>query len=359
VPPGAESEVIPTQILATLRIPLPDENTPLLKAALAYAWRGWRVVPLHHLLDGACSCGHVSCRPGGKEEKSIAKHPRPHQWQIEASTNEERIYTWWQEWPNANVGIATGAESGLVVLDVDVHEGKTGPTSLAALEEELGALPPTLTARTGSGGEHRLFRAPDFIVRDSTHWRGATGVDWRADGGQIVAVPSVALAGRYAWLNDLKVAALPPAWVEAHRKHEAERGTKATVVLESAPPTAEELAEDKRIVEKASTAANAKKFRALWTGRWKDLGYPSQSEADAALVQILEFWCEGDAARIDRLFRQSGLNRDKWQSRPDYREKTISRAMAFGVERRQSATRWRETIEQIIARAKKRKCSHG
>ena len=52
-------------------------------------------------------------------------------------------------------------------------------------------------------------------------------------------------------------------------------------------------------------------------------GYPSHSEADLALCNLLAFWTGGDPARMERLFAQSGLVRAKWRNRPDYRERTI------------------------------------
>ena len=67
---------------------------------------------------------------------------------------------------------------------------------------------------------------------------------------------------------------------------------------------------DDSVIVKASEAKNGEKFRRLWSG---DItGYPSHSEADAALTSMLAFWCGGDAGQIDRLFRQSGLMREKW-----------------------------------------------
>jgi hypothetical protein len=79
------------------------------------------------------------------------------------------------------------------------------------------------------------------------------------------------------------------------------------------------------ILEKAKTAANGEKFRKLWRGEWQDC-YSSQSEADLALTGMLAFWCGPDAERIDGMFRQSGLYREKWE-RADYREDTIAKAM--------------------------------
>lgn len=84
---------------------------------------------------------------------------------------------------------------------------------------------------------------------------------------------------------------------------------------------------DDDILKKARNAANGAKFRALYDqGSWKGYGYPSQSEADQALCRMLAFWCDGDVSTIDRLFRQSGLYRDKWE-RDDYREDTIKNAI--------------------------------
>ena len=68
--------------------------------------------------------------------------------------------------------------------------------------------------------------------------------------------------------------------------------------------------DDVALIEKARTAANGAKFERLWNGDWRD--YPSQSEADLALCSQLVFWTGGDRDRVDRLFRQSSLFRQKW-----------------------------------------------
>lgn len=82
---------------------------------------------------------------------------------------------------------------------------------------------------------------------------------------------------------------------------------------------------DEALLERAMNAANGAKFRRLWNG--ETAGYPSHSEADLALCSLLAFWTGGDAARIERLFNRSGLVRDKWRNRPDYRERTIRTAI--------------------------------
>jgi primase-polymerase (primpol)-like protein len=82
---------------------------------------------------------------------------------------------------------------------------------------------------------------------------------------------------------------------------------------------------DAELIEKAMNAANGDKFRVLWQGDTS--GYPSHSEADQALCNLLAFWTGGDAHRIERLFEKSGLVRDKWRNRADYRERTIRTAI--------------------------------
>ena len=80
---------------------------------------------------------------------------------------------------------------------------------------------------------------------------------------------------------------------------------------------------DSEIIEKASSAKNGAKFSALWRG---DIaGYPSASEADLALCNLLVFYTQ-DPSQIERLVRQSGLYREKWD-RPDYAAATISTAL--------------------------------
>jgi putative DNA primase/helicase len=86
---------------------------------------------------------------------------------------------------------------------------------------------------------------------------------------------------------------------------------------------------DKELIEKAKNADNGDKFRRLWRGDTS--GYPSHSEADLALVGSLAFWTGGDRRRIDHLFRQSDLYREKWD-RDDYRDRTIDEALTGRTE---------------------------
>lgn len=92
---------------------------------------------------------------------------------------------------------------------------------------------------------------------------------------------------------------------------------------------------DAELLERAMGASNGEKFERLWNGR--TVGYESQSEADMALCCLLAFWTGGDQARIDQLFRESGLFREKWDEvhyadGSTYGEKTVERAVAQTTE---------------------------
>lgn len=80
--------------------------------------------------------------------------------------------------------------------------------------------------------------------------------------------------------------------------------------VKAAAPTFSYLTDDS-VIAKASACANGNKFKRLWEGKTGDYNEDS-SRADMALAGILAFWCGGDIVQMDRLFRQSGLMRDKW-----------------------------------------------
>ena len=85
---------------------------------------------------------------------------------------------------------------------------------------------------------------------------------------------------------------------------------------------------DEEIVSKAGAAKNGEKFTLLFQGKFEDAGYGSASEADLALCSILRFW-SNDRDQVDRLFRQSGLYREKWD-RDDYKARTLEAAFNGG-----------------------------
>jgi hypothetical protein len=88
---------------------------------------------------------------------------------------------------------------------------------------------------------------------------------------------------------------------------------------------------DSEIVDRAMAAANGAKFKALWGGDTTEYA-SDDSRADLALCCHLAFWTGSDRQRIERLFRKSGLFREKWD-REDYRDRTIAASIAITKER--------------------------
>ena len=103
--------------------------------ALEYANRGIRIFPL---------------RP--RDKRPLTTHGFK-----EATADEAQILEWWDKWPDANIGLVTGAISGCWVLDLDGDAD-------ALLNARNIALPQTPTSRTGGGGKHILFKHPGRVV---------------------------------------------------------------------------------------------------------------------------------------------------------------------------------------------------
>lgn len=177
----------------------------LLEKAVEYAARGWKVFPLHSMKGGTCSCGNESC-------SSAAKHPHIKEWQNSCTCDSEEIRGWWRKWPDANIGLATGAASGFFVLDIDPRHG--GKESFQELVKRNGALPKTLASSTGGGGYHFFFKEPDIRISNRTNV--LPGLDVRGDGGYIVAPPSSHKSGqRYSWLRGFEDSSIidAPEWM--------------------------------------------------------------------------------------------------------------------------------------------------
>ena len=184
---------------------MPPESPRCLKAAIEYAQRGWPVFPIHWPIKDKCSCGKDDCDNQGK-------HPMTEHGLTDATTDLSIIKGWFSKWPKANVGIATGQKAGIVVLDIDPRND--GTESLKRLTKK-GNLPVyTPSVYTGGGGEHIIMMHPGKRkMKNRKKVDQLPGIDFKADGGYVVAAPSIHLSGKtYSWkVSHLgqKIAALP------------------------------------------------------------------------------------------------------------------------------------------------------
>lgn len=206
-------------------------DNPLENAALHYALAGYPVFPLHNpIFQGdAVRC---SCRDWQTCQK-VGKHPRTWHGIKDATTDLETIRGWWRQWPNANIGLATGVKSGVFVLDIDPKSG--GFHNLEDLEDAYGGLPGTTTQRTGSNGQHRIFRYPDVRIKNSAS-EIAPGLDIRSEGGYIVAAPSLHASGsRYEWHGVNTPVEAAPDWLIALILLSEEEQAQETKRLSASP----------------------------------------------------------------------------------------------------------------------------
>lgn len=160
--------------------------------ALAYAARGWHVFP---------------CYPNAKQPLAAAV---PHGLK-DATTDTETIKRWFTTYPDANVAISCGP-SGLVAVDLDVHDGVDGPSAWETWCKERGIKSnDTLTARTPSGGTHLVYLGRC----GSSTSRIAKGIDTKGDGGYIVVYPSRIGTAAYTWKALVEPTPLPVQVAEA------------------------------------------------------------------------------------------------------------------------------------------------
>ncbi len=120
-------------------------DIPIVEAALAYAQNGWPVFPLKGKIPFKDSSGLK-----------------------DATTDPEQIQAWWTQHPTANIGLATGERSGIIVLDIDPPEGYF---SMKALQATHSPLPDTRRSRTANKGLHYFFVYP----KDGNRYRNAVG----------------------------------------------------------------------------------------------------------------------------------------------------------------------------------------
>jgi hypothetical protein len=164
-----------------------------LDAALEWAERGYPVLPLHSAdSQGRCSC-LKKCSHAGKHPRERAGNDFD-----AATTDEAQVREWWSRWPDANIGVPTGRQTNLLVVDLDKGGDEAARAEFIVGRGVWGA---AVVVGTGSGGRHFWFSRPDVTGRLSHGGDGSPfgieGIHFRCDGGLIVVPPSRNAAGPY------------------------------------------------------------------------------------------------------------------------------------------------------------------
>ena len=268
-------------------------------------WLCWRLEP--------DSKGRDTKVPYNPKTGKKASSTNPDQW-VSLSLAQQAL----QQYMYSGLGFVFTKEAGIVGIDIDhcidPTTGALNEIATAILEK----LPPTYIELSPSGtGLHIFLRG---TMPEKGNKNEKTGVEMYAHSrfftmtGKRYGDCPLDIAddnGALAWIHSTYI--IVP--------------RKAKKVKKKAG----ELLTDEEILEKARSAANGAAFTTLWEGRWQE-NFASQSEADLALCCKLAFWSCKNREQMDRLFRQSGLMRPKWDDRhhasgATYGEETLTRAL--------------------------------
>ncbi len=167
----------------------------LLELALEYASWGWRVFPLL--------------------PKDKRPFPGSHGFE-DATTDPAQIKSWWAKNPQANIGLATGPGSGVVVVDLDINSEKS-KDGAAEWQAMVAGKPDKIVpcAKTGGGGYHLFFKSDDPAIRNRVI---SKSIDLRGEGGYVVLPGSIHPNGsKYEWIEHPETCAPAPFpdWLKA------------------------------------------------------------------------------------------------------------------------------------------------
>lgn len=181
---------------------------PMLEYALEYLSLGYPIFPVcsprmgrhQHRVNGKLQ----DCPP---DKRGKTPMTRWKDYQEELPSADE-VGLWWRRWPDANIGMATGELSGVIVLDCDSGEARQ-------LALEKGGLEKAPAVWTGTpGGIHFWMAHPGYPVKNFV--KEIQGTDFRGDGGYVLLPPSLHYKGAtYRW-NEHTVGSKPapvPDWL--------------------------------------------------------------------------------------------------------------------------------------------------
>ena len=180
------------------------------------------VVPLHGIEGGQCTCGISDCRQPGR-------HPRTSAGIQDATTDSDKIESYWAEWPKARIGVAVGNKSRVLAV---VVEGTAGRNSLRKLRKQNRSLKKTVTIRDGDR-RVRLFRVPEgFKIQ---HQQFDVGVTILGD-GDLLKMPSRGGTknGKCRFVEGRAFGQIPladaPKWLREHIRERTPRVVKASEI---------------------------------------------------------------------------------------------------------------------------------
>lgn len=250
-------------------------------------------MPLHTWNIDRCDCGKACSSP--------AKHPRTMHGLKDATADLELVARWWGQWPSANVGVATGPASGLVVVDIDPRNG--GMESWMKLREEHDFEHSGPACISGGGGMHLYFRHPGTRVI-SRSGEFADGVDVKGDGGYVVAPPSIHASGTaYSWIEGYapweREPQDIPVWLLGLMQQAGEAG-------KAAAPVADRITQGKRRTALLSLAGSMRNrnmgetaiFNALMAENAEKCDPPLETQEIAKLAASAGSWEPGGMAFI-------------------------------------------------------------
>lgn len=165
---------------------------PMVDIALEYLSLGYPIFPVCSPLMGRHqhrTNGKLADCPADKRGKTPMTRWKDYQEEIPSA---DEVRSWWRRWPNANIGMATGALSGVIVLDCD-----SGDARQLALDR--GGLEKAPAVWTGTpGGIHFWMAHPGYPVKNFV--KEIEGTDFRGDGGYVLLPPSLHHKGAtYRW----------------------------------------------------------------------------------------------------------------------------------------------------------------
>jgi hypothetical protein len=166
----------------------------MIEAAAAYASAGWKVFQL----------------------KPKSKYPMVEHWKEAATSDANQVRRLWASSPNANIAIACGAPSGILLIDLDAIDDKNAYDGVATwrkLAAHYGDIE-TREQRTGGGGLQRFYLHPGVGTEIGNRAKLLPGIDVRGDGGYTVVSPSIHpdTGKAYEWTNNTEPQQ-PPIWL--------------------------------------------------------------------------------------------------------------------------------------------------